>query len=88
MDDQRDYAEEAANYADMIAEHRSELRAEQARKTTDYCPACGDANVSTGLDGVLVETSPEFRRHVCNVGRVTLLNDSYTDQNWESIDHG
>jgi hypothetical protein len=35
---------------------------------TSYCPACGRADVTVGLDFVLYETRPNFRRHTCGLG--------------------
>lgn len=38
---------------------------EQTRK---FCPACGCPDVTGGLDCVLYETRPTFRRHTCGLG--------------------
>ena len=71
MDDQqRDYAEEAYNRDTCPMCDGQHDRGEPCRG--NFCPACGRADVVTGLDGVLLETHPEVRRHVCNVGRVTI----------------
>lgn len=37
-------------------------------RTRSWCPACGRAGVVTGLDSVLLETTPRVRRHACGVG--------------------
>lgn len=35
---------------------------------TNYCPSCGRADVSMGLNSVLMETAPTVRFHACGVG--------------------
>lgn len=35
---------------------------------TNYCPGCGQANVTVGLNSVLMETAPRFRFHACGIG--------------------
>ena len=40
-----------------------------------YCPGCGAPHVVVGLNSVLYEIRPTFRKHVCNVGRVTIIDE-------------
>ena len=44
---------------------------------TKYCPGCGAPHVFTvgNRGGLLWESRPEVRHHVCNMGRVTLLSE-------------
>lgn len=49
---------------------------------TTYCPGCGAANVTVGLDSVLIQTSPVVRRHVCGMGRVTIVDPIMAGETW------
>jgi predicted amidophosphoribosyltransferase len=52
-----------------------------AMSTTRYCPGCGAPHVFTvgNRGGLLWESRPEVRRHVCNVGRVSIVESVVVD---------